>query len=194
LQTKLLLMSTLGMENQQQEPLQIAEQAYLLSSFQDLSNRYPKHSYTFTTAKDISYVIYFMEVTSYADILCMDINIFNFGFERVITEVPDKSYDPKIKHTIVKSVLDFIKGTNCIVVFSCEASDNKQHCRMKLFDKWFNEKVLKDDHVYIEKTDTIILGDNDTYYASILVQSNNPQKDELVKILKDEISELSKRN
>ena len=89
------------------------------------------NTFCFATDDGLKYQAYFIEfpTTNY--------KLYSFSFDK---EEGFKSFDRRIKDTIISILSNFCNTDNQILAYTCDISDGHELARKRLFDKWFNEE------------------------------------------------------
>lgn len=95
-----------------------------------------------------------------------------------------------IYSTLCKIIDDFfvLMGADCVLLYHCDHSDNKQAYRNKLFNHWYNCTPLS-SAIERYSLEVSIAGDEIpmTYYLGYLTPKNNPN----LPVLKAEFEDLA---
>ena len=97
--------------------------------------------------------------------------------------------DDKLKETVFRIIEAFFSANPDILLYICETGDGKQAYRSRLFIRWFNSYIHRDEYVM----ETAEVKDGDTInFAALIVQKSNPRLeniiaefDETINILKE---------
>lgn len=147
--------------------------------------RTPEGSYSFHTPSGIVYLIDFEKSKHFE---AYPGSVYEISFWP--KDNKRSKLDHQIRNTlfhIVSQVL--IKDNTCGVVFVCDSSDKKQLVRKKLFDKWFQAANTN----WFLKIDTELhIGENEIYYNSLIMKTDNPFKKQLMECYTDSIDLYSK--
>jgi hypothetical protein len=150
--------------------------------------------YHFTSHHNLIYNVYF-SISDYdqwlEDYPYLLHNGYAFGFFPLFT-LPDnkKRLDESIFLTLCRIIEDFIElhGSDCVLLYHCDHSDNKQAYRNKLFDVWYANTPLS---TMIEKYSMeISIEENNkhkSYYLGYLTPRSNPN----LSVLQGEFDNLS---
>lgn len=150
--------------------------------------------YHFTTRLNLIYNVYF-SISEYDQWLekypYLLQNGYAFGFYPLFEPADIKRQsDRSIFVTLCKIIEGFfaLNGTDCVLLYHCDHTDNKQACRNKLFDGWYAASPLS---ALIEKFNLeISIGENNnqrSYYLGYLTPKSNPN----LSILKAEFDNFS---
>ena len=155
--------------------------------YEDIENS----SYFFYTISKQKYIVYFTDANEYFNDFHLKNNIFSFGFEPQNSTVGyTKTYsDKNIKLTIFAIIRLFFKNENHVLTFVADISDLKQHARNRLFNMWKNENDIEGN---FEKYDVEIETEDEVYYTSMILHSNNIHKTEYKQAFFDTTNELNK--
>jgi Family of unknown function (DUF6169) len=147
--------------------------------------------YTFQTAHDFHYEVYFVHSSYYfPENIHFNQNVFELVIKLLDSERTLKTVrDANIPPTIASIFVDFFKDHEKVVVFSCDSSDNKQAARHRKFDDCF----LKFNDDSFDKLNGII---EDTtyhvqYFMSMILRRDNPFKNEIVNAFEELTVSLS---
>lgn len=97
--------------------------------------------YKFTTDQGIEYRIVFEDLNSiFYEYPTLHGRVFSYAFfptQKLSREGRRK--DLRIKITIAHSIQEFFETRDNLIVFVCDSTDNRDLCRKRLFDLWFEE-------------------------------------------------------
>ena len=97
------------------------------------------------------------------------------------------SYDEKISLTILSILRSFFTDKNNVLLFICDAQDDRQCGRNLLFSKWYHIYGSKAYH----KEDLVInVGGTCSYYASFICRKDHPS----LKIMQETFIDFQKKN
>ena len=135
-------------------------------------------SIKFTTDNTLHYTVSFIED-------------YNFpGAYQFFLYEDDKrksSYDEKISLTILSILRSFFTDKNKVLLFICDAQDDRQCGRNLLFSKWYHIYGSKAYH----KEDLVInVGGTCSYYASFICRKDHPS----LKIMQETFIDFQKKN
>ncbi len=128
---------------------------------------------------------------------------------------------PEWRHTIASVIFDCsgkpvhdekVMGTICVwlhtvmdhkffsLLWVCSADDQKHHARYRLFGRYWRkyEDWVENSNSQnvpawnFAKYDNIIYGEGETYYSSLVIHNDNPNKAEILKAFNEEAQNLSK--
>ena len=101
-------------------------------------------------------------------------------YQLIITNGSDSPShnDPKLRETILQIISGFFASNSGILLYICDSEDGKQAIRNRLFMKWF--ALYKEREKYRLCTTEMVYRKGVPYYAAIIVQSSNPQIDEIL--------------
>lgn len=137
--------------------------------------------YHFTTRLNLIYKVYF-SISEYDQWIEEYPYLLQNGYALAFFPlfVPDdckKQLDKSVYLTLCKIIEDFItaNGPNCVLLYHCDHTDNKQEYRNKLFDSWYTASPLS---TQIEKYSLELIIDEDynqrSYYLGYLTPKSNP--------------------
>lgn len=151
--------------------------------------------YVFSTDNNCGYTVYFKmdEYTDYVEEYPLLLqNGYAFGFHRNKFSSPQKNTkDPLVLETIYKIITDFLdqKGLETVLLYHCDANDNKQACRNKLFNDW--EKMVAERSGILKHSIEVIIGagteNQQDNYLGFLTLLDNP----LIEDIKSEFEDFS---
>jgi len=106
--------------------------------------------YTFKTEKGIDFYVRFVNASHYFSEICASCQmVHEVSFE---STVRNGGLDIKISNTIRKIIYLFIVKHESPVMFTCDSTDNLNHCRNKLFKNWYDQWEQKDLFQLEERT------------------------------------------
>lgn len=135
-------------------------------------------SIKFTTDNTLHYTVSFVE----------DCN-FEGAYQFFLYEDDKKkaSYDEKISLTILSILKSFFVIRKNVLLFICDAQDDRQHGRFLLFSKWYR---LYGSQTYHKEDIIINVAGVCCYYASFICRKDHPS----LKIMQDTFVEFQKKN
>ena len=88
----------------------------------------------FQTDNGLTYIISFIKDEGFSD-------DFDNAYHMMFKEKSNQKgkYDSKVKRTISNIAMCFMKSMERVILFICDASDNREKMRSVLFNRWFNE-------------------------------------------------------
>lgn len=98
--------------------------------------------------------------------------------------------DPKVRGTVEAIIEEFFLTNPNILLYQCETGDNRQAMRARLFNKWFNEYAGK--HKFYVRV-SVIHDDEIDNYIALIVQTTNPNLDNILKTFDDFIGFFSQK-
>jgi hypothetical protein len=141
-----------------------------------------ENKYIFHTDNSIAYSVDFTDGSYYFFGLPPHITVFEFSVN--ILHAVDTfiyPYDERIEATIVHILSTFFEDNRNSLIYVCDNLGNRQHACFRKFHTWF--KRNKTDK--IEKHDIIFNALEFEILASLIVHTQNPDKDLLVKLFFD---------
>jgi hypothetical protein len=152
--------------------------------------------YQFSSANGLGYKVYF-NASAYDQWLeeypYLFTNGYAFGFLCMCFNKADRRRsDQRVAITICRIIEHFqaFKGPDCVLLYHCDASDNRQAFRFRLFHKWYNcfstgGSLIKNDlEVVISSTN---LEAPVTYYLGYIAHADNPG----INILHNEFEDIA---
>ena len=134
-----------------------------------------ENGYYFLTDSGNKYIITFIKYPLCSDELPMD--VFMFNIDRT-DEGNHKNGDKQlVRNTIANILMNFFKYNENAIITVCDIYDDRQLCRKRLFDGWY-EQLGKD---YIKKVDATIDIEGTQTYANLFYAYTNSHIDELIK-------------
>ncbi len=131
-------------------------------------------SYNFTTVNNIVYKVAFIDGSeSYSNSNNLN-KIYFISIDNESDIKPPKDY--RVQLTIESILTAFFKDKENVLLYICDAMDNRQYKRHSLFDRWYNASALKSN---VNKIDSEIPDNNQKQYVSLLYHVENPFKQEL---------------
>lgn len=139
---------------------------------------YDNKSIKFTTDNALHYTVSFIEDYNFPGA---------YQFFLYEDDTRKASYDEKISLTISSILKSFFADKNNVLLFICDAQDNRQYGRNMLFSKWYHMYGSKAYH----KEDLVINVDGTCfYYASFICRKDHPS----LKIMQETFIEFQKKN
>jgi len=128
------------------------------------------NAYTFVTDKGLSYKAYFVEYPFLTQ------QFYSLSFDKVFNI--DTSEDPRVSLTIIYIIEDFFSRGGNMLGYTCDASDDRQKGRRRLFSIWF-ARYNKGQYVKYDFQ-------QDNTFISIIAKQN----EENIDAVKSEVDEL----
>lgn len=102
-----------------------------------------------------------------------------------------KRNDPKVENTLVEIIKHYLRRHNreSVLIYHCDTTDNRQHCRDRLFENWFS-KFNHNDEFYKDRVMVELPQENGIareYYLGFITNNSNPN----IKLVKEEFSRFS---
>lgn len=135
--------------------------------------------YIFHTDNSVTYSVEFTDGSYYFFNLPIHIPVFEFNI-RVLNAVDTliQPYDERTEVTIVHILSAFFEDNKNSLIYVCDNIGNRQRVRFRKFHSWF--KKNKTDE--LEKYDVIFNALEMQILASLIVHTQNPDKDLLVNL------------
>lgn len=131
-------------------------------------------SYQFTTTSGITYVAYFTEFTL-MEANGDELQAISFGFtcDRLYGV---KRHDGRVRPTIVHIIEEFFDAQpDDALLYMCMDNDGRGRNRHITFGRWFKEvDGALEKHSFASKDP------QEGFYSSIIIKSNNPQKQRMI--------------
>jgi hypothetical protein len=147
------------------------------------------YEYEFVTDNNILYSVKFTDGVFLLTGLSPHIPVFDVSID--VLELGKHSSPPqdlRAEATIVSIFRSFLAEHENSIVYVCDNLDNKQAARHRKFDMWFKRNKSTD----IEKYDTYFIVEELEIYASMIVHSLNPFKEELIKVFIEQTNQYNK--
>jgi hypothetical protein len=143
-----------------------------------LESSYSGVSYTFTTDREIKYLVIFDDRTEeYSTDIIGDSTVYEYQFYPT-SNVHDETHDARIMATVMHSISLTLAKTQNVLLYICENTDERGAIRARMFDSLFRKYngngFLKIDGVLPESK-----YNDQTSYVSVIVSENNPYKDKI---------------
>lgn len=135
--------------------------------------------YIFHTDNSVAYSVEFTDGSYYFFNLPIHIPVFEFSVN-VLNAVDTliQPYDERTEVTIVHILSAFFEDNKNSLIYVCDNVGNRQHARFRKFHSWF--KKNKTDE--LEKYDVIFNALEMQILASLIVHTQNPDKDLLIRL------------
>lgn len=138
------------------------------------------NSYAFVTKIGIAYEIKF-KPSNYINLF--DDNVSDFIFEFVIKVAINETgknppLDVVVSETIAEIFKQFLlKHDNNIAIYICDSADGRQELRRRKFDEWYYKYQ---DKTFAKMNETLMDSDGNKYLISMILQTKNPRRVEIV--------------
>lgn len=137
-------------------------------------------SYNFTTDLNVKYRVVFDNPGDlFNEYPTINGRVFSFSFYASYTESLTVRADLRVKDTIADIVNKFFENKRNMIVFVCDSTDGREHCRKRLFEKWF---ITFNDGI-LEKHDGVV-GDGiqDVIRNSIIFRCDLDDRDHVIQV------------
>ena len=125
------------------------------------------YSFSFVTEQGKKY-----EIGLIQDLMISDEGIYQFF---ISTEDKFKTApDVKIQQTVMVVMTAFFKTQGVVLDCICATEDNRQAARDRMFHRWFEQAMDKDQYCMRNMSVEI---DGILYYASVILRMDNPRYD-----------------
>ena len=143
---------------------------------------YRANRYFFETDNLVAYSVEFTDSVHYFLNLPPHIPVFEFNI-KVLSPVDtfEKPHDARVEATIVEILTTFFSQNKNSLIYICDNLDNRQRARPRKFDGWFK----KSNATVVEKYEVDFSFHDIQILVSLMVHSQNPDKDLLVKLFYD---------
>ncbi|CAG5067958.1 hypothetical protein DYBT9623_00686 [Dyadobacter sp. CECT 9623] len=95
-------------------------------------------TYAFITDNDLRYLVKFTPATYQFSTVCQSCqSIYEVRFEKDFEG--KSSPDRQVQETIVEILREFVGNYRCPLIYTCDSLDNREMCRVRLFQQWFDE-------------------------------------------------------
>lgn len=149
-------------------------------------------SYFFETKHGYLYQIKFKESSYiFSDLISVRPNSYEFVIDLVnIIDSSKIVFDSLIPNTIAEIYKDFFERFGrSTVVYIIDSSDSRESARKRKFDRWV--EMFKGDE-YFKIDAEIIDNENNRIYSSLIIKTDNPNFNEIVKYFGSLSSKYSK--
>ena len=138
--------------------------------------------YIFHTNNSVAYSVEFTDGAYYFFNLPVHIPVFEFSVSVLkAVDILIHPYDERIEVTIVRILNSFFENNKNSLIYVCDNLGNRQQARFRKFHSWF--KKNKSDN--LEKYDVVFNALEMQILASLIVHTQNPDKDLLVSLFLD---------
>ena len=125
------------------------------------------YSFSFVTEQGKKYEIGFIQ-----DLMISDEGIYQFF---ISTEDKYKTApDVKIQQTVMVVMTAFFQTQGVVLDYICATEDNRQAARDRMFHRWFEQAMDKDQYCMRNMSVEI---DGIWYFASVVLRKDNPRYD-----------------
>ncbi len=131
-------------------------------------------SYNFTTDNGIVYKVAFVDGSDNYTTSDNLNKIYFISIDKESNIIPPKDF--RVQLTIESILQVFFKDKENVLLYICDAMDNRQHKRHKLFDRWYDSSKIKNS---VNKIDSEIPDNEQMQYVSLLYHVDNPFRKEL---------------
>jgi Family of unknown function (DUF6169) len=150
---------------------------------------YQDKSYKFTTDNGIFYNISFSDGSFYFANIEPHIPIYELAIKFIsLGDYLSPPQDRRAEITIIDIILTFLSDHTNSIIYTCDNIDNRHHARNRKFNIWFNKHQSTD----LEKYDSSFVVENTEILASLIVHSQNPFKEALIKVFVEQVNEYRK--
>ena len=138
--------------------------------------------YIFHTNNSVAYSVEFTDGAYYFFNLPVHIPIFEFSVSILnAVDILIHPYDERIEATIVRILNSFFENNKNSLIYVCDNLENRQQARFRKFHSWFKKNKSNN----LEKYDVVFNALEMQILASLIVHTQNPDKDLLVSLFLD---------
>lgn len=138
------------------------------------------YSFSFITEQGKRYEIGFIQ-----DLMISDEGIYQFF---ISTEDKFKTApDAKIQQTVMVVMTEFFKTQGVVLDYICATEDNRQAARDRMFHRWFEQAMDKDQYSMRNMSVEI---DGVYYFATVILRKDNPRFDVVMEAVDRFISDF----
>lgn len=148
--------------------------------------------YSFNTDNQISYSIKFKPCDYiFEGRTPFYVPTFELVIEVAINETgKNPPLDPRISFTVARIFSDFYQSNNGkVIIFICDSSDRRQEARRRKFNQWVE---LFKGNEYVKFDAEIIDPLGPIYHNSIILRTDNPYRDQIMKSFFDLADDYTK--
>ena len=140
------------------------------------------NKYIFHTDNSVAYSVEFTDGSQYFFGLPDHITVFEFSVNVInAVDILIHPYDERIEVTIVHILSSFFEDNKNSLIYVCDNLGNRQQARFRKFNSWFKRNKMDN----LEKYDVVFNALEMQILASLIVHSQNPDKDFLVSLFLD---------
>ena len=138
--------------------------------------------YIFHTNNSVAYSVEFTDGAYYFFNLPVHIPVFEFSVSVLkAVDILIHPYDERIEVTIVRILNSFFENNKNSLIYVCDNLENRQQARFRKFHSWFKKNKSNN----LEKYDVVFNALEMQILASLIVHTQNPDKDLLVSLFLD---------
>ena len=138
--------------------------------------------YIFHTNNSVAYSVEFTDGAYYFFNLPVHIPVFEFSVSVLkAVDILIHPYDERIEVTIVRILNSFFENNKNSLIYVCDNLGNRQQARFRKFHSWFKKNKSNN----LEKYDVVFNALEMQILASLIVHTQNPDKDLLVSLFLD---------
>ena len=135
--------------------------------------------YHFRTLNGIFYSVKFSPDETFNSI--SNSENFNNVFQVILAKTTKEKepFDYNVSATVRNIIVDFLQNNLNSIIYFCSYFDEKERQRFNAFNRWYEHSTVQDK---ISKFDNLVKIEDILLYTSLIINNNNPQKNEIVEI------------
>ena len=135
--------------------------------------------YHFSTLNGIFYSVKFSPNETFNSI--SNSENFNNVFQVILAKTTKEKepFDYNVSATVRNIIVDFLQNNLNSIIYFCSYFDEKERQRFNAFNRWYEHSTVQDK---ISKFDNLVKIEDILLYTSLIINNNNPQKNEIVEI------------
>jgi hypothetical protein len=145
--------------------------------------------YKFTTDNGIFYNVSFSDGSFYFTNIEPHIPVYELAIKFIsLGDHFSPPQDRRAEITIIAIIQSFLSDHTNSIIYTCDNIDERHHARNRKFNSWFNRYKSSD----LEKYDSSFLVEDTEILASLIVHSQNPFREAVIKVFVDQVNEYRK--
>lgn len=113
-----------------------------------------------------------------------------YWFNLANTSFKPSPNDKKLMQTIICIIEAFFFSNPDILLYICDTANDQQAQRDRLFLRWFNGYRQKQSYILMT---TMIMDEDEPNYLAMIVQRQNPQLDDIIRMFNEETAMFKER-
>lgn len=151
--------------------------------------KFQDNTYKFTTEKGIFYNVSFTDGSFYFNNIEPYIPVFELAIKFIsLGDHLTPPQDSRTEITIISIVQSFLTEHTNSIIYTCDNIDNRHYARNRKFNMWFNRYQTSE----LEKYDSSFDVEGSEILASLILHTQNPFKEKLIKVFVEQVNEYRK--
>ena len=156
-----------------------------MSTHQPYDVKIQGNIYKFSTDNGIFYNIIFSDGSFYFSNIEPYIPVYELAIKFIsLGDYLTPPHDKRSEITIISIIQSFLSEHTNSIIYTCDNTDERHHARNRKFNIWFNRYQTSE----LEKYDSSFDVEGTEILASLILHSQNPFKEQLLKVFAEQIN------